>query len=54
VLRLVAQGLGTRKIADQLFIGSHTVLNHIRNSRGKLQADTKLEAVVTAMRYNLL
>ena len=29
VLRLVAQGLDNRSIADRLFISSHTVLNHI-------------------------
>lgn len=54
VLSLVAQGLNSGKIAEQLFISPHTVLNHIRNSRRKLKAQTKLEAVVTAMRYDLL
>ena len=54
VLRLVAQGLDNRSIADRLFISSHTVLNHIRNVCRKLKARNKLEAVLTAMRLDLL
>ncbi len=54
VLRLVALGRSTPEIAGELAISSHTVLNHIRNLRGKLDATTKLEAVVTAIRLGLL
>ena len=54
VLHLVALGLGTPRIAEDLTISSHTVLNHIRNSRRKLGAASKLEAVVTAIRHGLL
>lgn len=54
VLRLVALGRSTPEIARQLGISSHTVLNHIRHFRRKLDATTKLEAVVTAARLGIL
>ena len=54
VLRLVALGRTTPEIARELAISSHTVLNHIRNLRRKLDAATKLEAVLTAMRLGQL
>ena len=54
VLRLVALGRTTPEIAQELAISSHTVLNHIRNLRRKLDAPTKLEAVLTAIRLGIL
>ena len=54
VLRLVALGRATPQIARELDISSHTVLNHIRNFRHKLDAATKLEAVLTAIRLGIL
>ena len=54
VLRLVALGRTTPQIARELDISSHTVLNHIRNFRHKLDAATKLEAVLTAIRLGIL
>lgn len=54
VLRLVAQGRSTHEIADDLDISPHTVRNHVRHFRRKLQARTKLEAVLTAMRLGIL
>ena len=54
VLRLVALGRVTPQIARQLGISSHTVLNHIRNFRRKLDSATKLEAVLTAIRLGIL
>ena len=38
VLRLVSQGWGTPRIADELGISYHTVRNHIRHCRRKLSA----------------
>ena len=38
VLRLVALGRGTRQIADELGISPHTVRNHVRHFREKLNA----------------
>ncbi len=54
VLRLVALGWDTPSIARELAISPHTVLNHIRHFRRKLNATTKLDAVVTAIRQGLL
>ena len=54
VLQLVALGWSTPRIADHLGVSLHTVLNHIRHFRGKLDASTKLEAVVTAIRLGIL
>ena len=54
VLRLVALGRATHQIAQELDISSHTVLNHIRNFRHKLDAATKLDAVLTAISLGIL
>ena len=54
VLRLVSLGWETRRIANELNISPHTVLNHIRHFRRKLNAPTKLDAVVTAIREGIL
>ena len=54
ILRLVAAGTSTDQIASDLRISVHTVRNHIRSLRRKLDAKTKLAAVVTAMRDGLI
>ena len=54
ILRLIAAGTGTEQIASRLAISVHTVRNHVRSLRHKLDAKTKLDAVMTAMRHDLL
>lgn len=54
VLQLSAQGKSPEDIAAELFLSLHTVRNHIRNSMTKLQAHSKLEAVVKAARLRLI
>ena len=54
VLRLVALGWDTLRIAAQLGISRHTVRNHIRNLRNKLGASTKLDAVLRGMSLGIL
>ena len=54
VLTLVALGRTTSSIAEALGISEHTVRNHVRNFRRKLNAATKLEAVLTALRRGIL
>ncbi|MCY4435934.1 MAG: PAS and helix-turn-helix domain-containing protein [Chloroflexi bacterium] len=54
VLRLVALGWDTPRIAGELGISRHTVRNHIRNLRQKLKANSKLEAVITGIRLGIL
>ena len=54
VLRLVAVGRTTAQIAGELDISEHTVRNHVRHFRRKLNAATKLEAVLTGLRLGIL
>ena len=54
VLRLVAVGSATSQIASDLQISVHTVRNHVRSLRHKLNAKTKLDAVVTAIHQGLI
>ncbi len=54
VLQLVAQGLSNRKIAEKLFISENTVKNHVRNMLEKLHVHSRMEAVLYAMRENLI
>ena len=54
MLKLVAQGLGNRYIAQQLYISENTVKNHIRNILEKLQLHSRMEAVVYAVKENIL
>ena len=54
VLKLVAQGLTNREIADQLYISENTVKNHVRNILEKLHLHSRMEAVVYAVREKLL
>jgi DNA-binding NarL/FixJ family response regulator len=54
VLDLLAQGRSTEEISEELFLSMHTVRNHVRNILTKLQARTKLEAVVLAARAGLV
>ncbi len=54
ILRLVALGKDAPSIAAELGISRHTVRNHIRNLRHKLNATTKLDAVVQGIRLGIL
>ena len=54
VLRLVALSFDTNQIAEQLHLSAHTVLNHIRNARVKLNALNRLSAVLAAQRRGLI
>ncbi len=54
ILRLVAAGTATEQIATDLHISVHTVRNHVRSLRRKLNAKTKLDAVVTALHHDLI
>lgn len=51
VLRLVAQGLGTRAIGEQLGMSVKTVDSHRRNIRNKLGLDTSRDLVRYAVRW---
>jgi DNA-binding NarL/FixJ family response regulator len=54
VLELVAKGNTSRQIGDALFISENTVKNHIRNILDKLGLHSRNEAVLYAVRENLI
>jgi DNA-binding NarL/FixJ family response regulator len=54
VLQLVAQGLNNREIGKRLFISENTVKNHVRNILEKLQLQSRMEAVMYAVREKLI
>ncbi len=54
VLLLVAEGLSNRAVAQRLGISEHTVKFHLTAIMGKLEAQSRTEAVVRATRLGLL
>ena len=54
VLRLLADGLSNEEIGKRLFISPETVRTHIRKAMDKLDADTRTQAVATALRQSLI
>lgn len=54
VLRLLAQGFGTDAIAEKLVLSPITVRNYVNRILDKLDAHTRLEAVVAAALRTLL
>jgi DNA-binding NarL/FixJ family response regulator len=54
VLRLMAEGLANKSIAQQLGISEHTVKFHANSLMGKLGAQSRTEAVVHASRLGLI
>ena len=53
-LRLLAEGLPNKAIADRLGISEHTVKFHVNSLMGKLGAQSRTEAVTRATRLDLL
>jgi DNA-binding NarL/FixJ family response regulator len=54
VLETLALGLSTEEVADRLGITVHTIRSHLKNVLVKLNAHSKLEAVVIALREGLI
>ena len=54
VLRLLAEGLSNRDIAERLGISEHTIKFHIASILGKLQASSRTEAVTRGVRSGLI
>jgi len=53
VLRLLADGHRNDEIGRRLHIASETARAHIRNAMRKLEADTRTQAVATALRQSM-
>ena len=54
VLRLLADGMSNEEIGRNLFISPETVRTHVRKAMAKLDADTRTQAVATALRQSLI
>lgn len=54
VLRLVAEGMTNREIAERLFIAQKTVSVHVSNILGKLEVSTRTQAAATARDQGLV
>ena len=54
VLRLMAEGMRNKEIADRLDISEQTVLTHVRNVLAKLQANDRTAAVTAAFRLGII
>jgi DNA-binding NarL/FixJ family response regulator len=54
VLRLFAEGLDTREVAERLDITLHTVRNHLQSCIRKLGVHTRTQAVSAAIRRGLI
>lgn len=54
VLRLLADGNSNEEIGKALFISPETVRTHVRKAMNKLDADTRTQAVATALRQSLI
>ncbi len=53
-LRLIADGLSDRAVAETLFIGQGTVRSHLTNIFGKLAVGSRTAAIAAARRLGLL
>jgi DNA-binding NarL/FixJ family response regulator len=54
VLSLVADGMTNDRVAAELAISPETVQTHVRKVMEKLDAETRTEAVATALRKSLI
>jgi DNA-binding NarL/FixJ family response regulator len=54
VLRLLSDGHSNEEIGKRLFISPETVRTHVRKAMDKLNADTRTQAVATALRQSLI
>jgi len=54
IIRLVAQGIATKEIADKLFISAKTVTNHRANIMSKLNLHNTAELISYAAKLGLL
>jgi ATP/maltotriose-dependent transcriptional regulator MalT len=54
VLNLISDGLSNRDIAERLVLSLGTVKVHIRNIYGKLNVNSRTQALAQAAKFNLL
>jgi DNA-binding NarL/FixJ family response regulator len=54
ILRLIADGMRNEDVGRHLHLSPHTVRTHVSHAMAKLEADTRTQAVATAMRQSLI
>jgi len=54
VLQLISEGLVNREIGHRLFLSEETVKSHVRHLLAKLQARSRVQAVVAAYEAGLV
>ena len=54
VLRLIADGLKYKEIADRLFISTNTVRTYVKGIYGKLNVNNRSKAIAQAHQYKLI
>lgn len=54
ILRLLADGMRNDDVAAELVISPLTVRSHVRKAMAKLEADTRTQAVASALRQSLI
>jgi RNA polymerase sigma factor (sigma-70 family) len=54
ILNAFAEGLSDKQIAERLSIGDKTVRNHVASLLSKLDADSRLQALVLAIRHGVI
>lgn len=54
VLQALADGLSDKEIAEQMYVSSGTVRNHVARLLSKLEVHSRLQALVFAVRYGLV
>jgi DNA-binding NarL/FixJ family response regulator len=54
VLTLLGEGLGDREMAERLHVGKETVHTHMVNVLPKLDVETRLQALIFAVRHGLV
>ncbi len=54
ILHLLVQGIGNDEISQKLFISIQTVRNHVRHIYGKLHVHSKAQAIVKAIKENIV
>jgi DNA-binding NarL/FixJ family response regulator len=54
LLKALAEGLSDKEIAERLYVGVGTVRSHMTHLLGKFGVDSRLQALVFAIRYGLV
>jgi RNA polymerase sigma factor (sigma-70 family) len=54
VLQAIADGLSDKQIADRLYVSPKTVRNHVAGLLDKLGVDSRLQALILALRHGIV